>query len=288
MIRRAGEVLLAHYALTLLGFAVHAPHYPLANLLPDVLLLRTGHDLLPFYVVMLLLAPAMLLLLRRDLGVLLLLLSATAFLLDILAPTAFLLPLQNTDATSTFRIMRWQAFVALGLWCGWHFRGYDAWPKRRKIWLATAALWGTVLCHVLAYGGHYGLDLQTGLLFWKQILTVPEFAKYLLLCVAIFAGTDVLWPQVAGGLRWTATMGRHALPVYGAHIWLLAPITWLAGAAPLPDAGRLLWLVLGVAALWEIAVATERLQRLWKPTRHVAAPLLCGVCLGYLLVRQLT
>lgn len=287
MDRRAGEVLVAHFAMTLLAYALLAPQYPVGPLVWQVVTLREGHDLLPFYVVMLLAAPGMLWLLRRGLGWLLLLISAGLYGLDIAVPGTFLLPLQDKPEQSTFLVLRWQGFFVLGVWAGYYLKRFDAWPNRRKLAVVIAASLVTVTCHLLAYDEQYGLNINPGLVFWKQVLSVPEFVKYLALCVTIFGWTGLAWRWLASPMRPMATLGRHALPVYVAHVYLLAPLAALSVAVPLPDAGKLAWLVIGVAALWAFAVGVEWLQRKWKPTRYVAAPAIVVASVAYMFVWQL-
>ncbi|MEM6313418.1 MAG: OpgC domain-containing protein, partial [Planctomycetota bacterium] len=224
--------------------------------------------------------------LRRRLGWVLLLISAAAYGFDLAMPGVLLLPLQDAPDTSTFLIPRWQGFFVVGMWAGFHLKQYDAWRLRSKLALVTVAALGTFVCHLLAYGAHHGLHLDTGLVFWKQVLTVPEFVRYLCLCTLIFAGTGLAWRWLERPLRPMATLGRHALPVYVFHVYLLWPTAWLSAQLPMPDAAKLLWLVLGVTALWGFAVGVERLQRAWKPTRYVAAPALVVLSVAFLWAYQ--
>lgn len=287
LIRRAGEVLLAHFAATLLAWCWGYPGYPLSQFIPEILMLQVGYDLLPFYVVMLLSAPAMLWLLRRKLWWVLIGVVVVMYAVDMAYPDTFLLPLQQLPGHGTFRILRWQAFFILGMTAGFYFRRYDAWSISRKMWLASVGTVASVVLHLLAYDTLYGLDLWPNWVFWKQVLTVPEFAKYLALCVAIFVWTDVGWRWLQRPMRPAATLGRHALPVYVVHVYFIAPIAWLAARYPMPEATKLLWLVGGVACLWAFAVGTERLQKAWPPTRYAAAPVTIVVCILYMAIWQL-
>ena len=128
--RRAFYILLMHYAATL-GFYLLEPFKsvqhqfpPVIDVLAGVLLLRRGYgtDLLPFYVIMLLVTPALVLMIRARLGALVLAGSAAVFWWASRGHNYehFPLPLQED-----FFVLLWQLMFAFGMVAGAWLPRYD-------------------------------------------------------------------------------------------------------------------------------------------------------------------
>jgi hypothetical protein len=165
--RRSFYILCVHYLATL-GFMVFSPLRgealpPIHLLVRDILLLREGYDLLPFYVVMLAAAPLMLELIRRGAGVVLVIASTGLFIWGRDYHHIDAIPIQQT-----FYVVLWQSVFVAGLLFGAAFTQYDALPMRTKGLLAIGATGVTLVLSALAFGWHFGLPKVEFLWFSKR------------------------------------------------------------------------------------------------------------------------
>ncbi|HLL90627.1 MAG TPA: OpgC domain-containing protein [Tepidisphaeraceae bacterium] len=269
--RRAGWLLVVHCLLEL-AFLVLAPlegrpveDLPLA--VADVLMLRAGQDLLPFYVMMLLAAPALLEVLRRRAGWALLLGGSVA--LHLWAGReggthvwAWPLPHQ-----SAFFPGLWQLMFVAGLLAGAGLPRYDTLSARAKLWVAAGSVAAALATSLWAYSHDLGIDLRVEWLpFAKVPLTPMEAVRYLAVTAAIMTVSDLAWR------RWLASssacgevcrMGRQSLALYVAQAWIVLVCVKLAYRTGATDGAALLIGGAGVVALWGVAVAMEW----WRPRR---------------------
>ena len=277
---RAGYVLLVHYASTLfipLYWAVRAnsPPPPVGPLVCDVLLLRTGHDLLPFYVVMLGITPLMLAWMGRPgrmgwRGWTLAFSSAGLFAFGMRHPDAVRLPLQET-----FTLTLWQSFFIVGLLAGANLKRYDVLPARAKQ-LVTGLLWaGTLVLSVLAYAKFFGLHLPVQPEFTKWPMTPWEAARYVFLSGAIFLTADLLWRPIAGNgfVAFTERLGRKSLAVFVTHIFFVWNLCELAKHYDIPHGGNFLYVLVAVGLTWCVAWGLERIDGMaWSVGRAAVRP----------------
>ena len=295
---RAGYVLLVHYASTLfvpLYWALRAdsPPPPLGTLLRQTVLLQSGHDLLPFYVVMLLLAPAMLALLKRPgrmgwPGWSLAAISVGVFTFGTYYPDAIRLPLQTT-----FTLTLWQLFFVAGVLIGANLKRYDALPTVGKIGFTAFFCIGTAILSLLAYGKYFGLNLPFTPTFIKWPMTAWEAARYLFISCAIFSAADLSWRWIGGWRLTTFTerMGRKSLAVFVTHMFFVWNLTALAKVYPLPYGGTFLYVLVAVLLTWSVAWGLEKIDRTtwtWgtrtvRPARW-AIPLTAGLGIAGLLI----
>lgn len=266
MWRRAFALLGVHYASTL-GFLMldlwrgYRPPSPSGlAMLRDVLLLREGGDLLPFYVVMIAASPLLLEIRRRRWGwAILAAASAMAFGWANRHPLA--LAISNHPS---FPPLLWQAVFVTGLLTGALVKRYDAIARRWKVLLAisAAALYALLFC------ADYGLDLHLphpnlGLEFRKIPLSFGEFLRYLALIFTILTATDLAWRWIAESriVRFSAGLGRRSLAVYVAHVWLVEGVATLAAAWWWMGRWQILFAPASVGILWLFALAWDRWQK---------------------------
>ena len=296
--QRAGYVLLVHYASTLVwplywALRVDAPPPSVGPMLRDVLLLRYGHDLLPFYVVMLGLTPLMLAWMGRPgrmgwRGWTLAALSVRIFAFGTEYPDAIRLPLQET-----FTLTLWQLFFVAGLLVGANLKRYDALPPVAKRAFTTFFCGGTLLLSVLAYGKFFGLTLPVRPEFTKWPMTGWEAARYLFISCAIFTASDLAWRWVG---RWRLTtfterLGRKSLAVFVTHMFFVWNLTSWAKAHPIPHNGSFVYVLAAMLLTWGVAWALERIDgvtwtwgaRAVRPARW-AIPLTVGLTVAGLLI----
>jgi len=221
---------------------------PLA-VLRDVFLLREGGDLLPFYVLMIALSPLLLEVVRRRRGWAFL--SAGSLGLFIWGqhhPWAF-----APAAHRSFGPVLWQGIFIAGLVFAFFFGRYDALRRRWKL-LTAAIAWGVFgLLFVSEYSSDFGLPhLHLYVSFAKVPLSDGEALRYLSLIVGIIVSTDLLWPLLVGtaAAEFVQTLGRKSLPVYVAHVWMVAGVSSLAAA----------WWWMG---RWQIILAVASVLLLW-------------------------
>lgn len=283
--RRAAYLLGVHYAATaaflallVLRDAQPAPADSGATL-GDVLLLReVPHyaDVLPLYVAMLLLSPALLAALRRGVAWLLAAVSALLFAAGQLAPFA----LSPRDG-ETFPILLWQSVFVAGLLFGHLFPRFDRATSRTRARLLFAAWFAAGAVVLASPAGARLLGVAMPDLGFRKVPLGPgEWFRYVTLTVAILLSTAALWPRIASARTtpFVLTLGRRSLAVYVAHVFVQAGVISLAALAPRPAgpgfALLALLLLFGIARAidgWERGMAGRAL-RLRLVLRGLAAP----------------
>lgn len=265
LLRRAFYILCVHYVATL-GFMVFAPMRgeplpPIGRLVTDIVLLREGYDLLPFYVVMLATAPLMIELVRRGFTWLLAVASVGLFAWGLQDPSIGLVPIQQT-----FFVVLWQVVFVGGLLFGAALPKYDRLGTRAKAALATTAIAATVALTLLSYGWHFGLPKFDWIAFTKVPLSTGEALRYLSFVLAIVLTTDLLWRHIerSAVARFAARLGTRSLAIYVAHVFvvgLLVPLSYKDG---LGFGGHLLYVPAALLGVWAIAWSLDRNDALKK------------------------
>ena len=232
-------------------------YYSIWHVLRNVLLMREGGDLLPFYIVMIALSPLLLELMRRRGGpIVLACLSFCGFAYGMRHPWAFSLAMHQN-----FPPILWQAVFICGLLFANSFRKYDALRLTWKMAVAAAAWTVFGLLFVSEYSSDFGLPhLNLRLSFAKVPLSDGEALRYLSMIVGIVVTTDMLWKRFLVSspfAEFVQTLGRKSLAVYVCHLWvvegtaLLATYWWWMGS----------WqIILGIAAvllLWLFALVLD-------------------------------
>jgi hypothetical protein len=267
--RRAAFIFAVHLAVTFVELLILGPLHggptpPLSQAFRDILLLREGYDLLPFYVIMVALSPLVLELMRRRLAWPLVLASIGLFVWNHWNQhyAQFALPI-----TSTFYFGFWQILFLAGIFAGSRLKRYDALPARTKrataggFWLVSAVIF------FAAFGHHFGLQKYglgqhvmddrplSPLTFWKTPLTTGELLRYFFLVGAIVTTTDLLW-------RWlhdrhiaevVNRMGRRSLAIYIAQGYLVNQVDKASDRIGGPWGVQFLWMLYMLALVWSIA-----------------------------------
>jgi hypothetical protein len=271
--RRAGVILIVHY-LAEISFLMM---WPLLGGVPaddvgwrllDILALRAGYDLLPFYVVMVTLSPAMLEVVRLGWRWVLALLSIALFAVGQIDDYAWKFTPPNGQA---FLPILWQVFYVLGLVAGSALPAYDALRQRTKFAALTVCLVGFMLLFVSCYAHDLHMDPIVPLTFSKLPLNAGEALRYFSMVGSILIGTDLVWrPRLKGSAfaRFCERLGRNSLPVYVFHVWVVQVFAYLnyhgwAG----PQGTWLLWVAVAAVGLtWLFAAGLERWRR-WRAAR---------------------
>ncbi len=226
------------------------------NALRQVLLLREGGDLLPFYVMMIAVSPFLLEMLRRRFGwVLVMMGSAGLFIWGLGHPWVLALAVHQN-----FPPVLWQMLFVFGLVCG------AAWPKYQNVargWKISMAIvaWAIfALLFVSEYSSDFGLPhLNLGLTFVKVPLSSGEALRYLSFILGILAATDLLWQwvqKIPGG-GFVQTLGRKSLPVYVVHLWVVEAAGSLASSWWWMGRWQILLAPICLAILWGFALLTD-------------------------------
>lgn len=228
---------------------------PLA-IMRDVLLLREGGDLLPFYVIMILLSPLLLEVIRRRGGwAVLAAASVGLFIWGQYHPWAF-----APAAHLSFPPVLWQGIFIAGLIFAYFFRRYDALRRRWKL-LTAAIAWSVFgLLFVSEYSSDFGLPhLNLYMSFAKVPLSDGEALRYLSMIVGIIVVTDLAWPLLVGtsGSEFVQTLGRKSLPVYVAHLWLTSGVGALAMTWWWMGPWQIILAVVSVLLLWMFALVLD-------------------------------
>jgi hypothetical protein len=271
---RRAFILVAAYYLGTLGYVIldqllgyQPPGAGVWPVLRDVLLFKSGDDLLPLYIILTSCTPAMLGLLRRQHGwIILALASAATFWYGTLHPDAFSIQ----SARPVFRPLLWQAIFVAGLILGAKFKSYDAWPRRRKAMLAGVSWLGFAAVFLADYGPTFGINAPTlGLTFCKVPLSFGEFLRYLTLTVGMMVLLDLAWPWISETLviRLLASFGQRSLVVYVAHTFIVLLMSsicdqiWWWGkwemTLILPSLA-LLWIIAWISGNWKTIIASWR------------------------------
>jgi hypothetical protein len=159
-----------------------------------ILTMRAGYDLLPFYVVVVALAPGMLELLRRRLWWVLGGVSLGLFTYGQWGnPWALAFPNQQA-----FLPILWQGLFVAGMLGGAALPWYDALARRVKVGLAALAVVAHLVLFVACYGPDFGLYLWLPMAFAKVPLTTGEALRYLTITLALLLVTTC-----SGGRRRT-------------------------------------------------------------------------------------
>jgi hypothetical protein len=252
--RRAFYILGIQYicalGILLLNILCNQPIPPLerTDLMVNVLLLRVGGDLLPFYILMIALSPFFLEVIRRGWTPILALLALAGFIFGQWHP--WFGALAGHDS---FPPILWQAIFIAGVVFATIWPKYDALAKRWKI-LTACLLWTVV---ALLFNSEYSSDfgwrhINLFMSFRKVPLSDGEAIRYLSMILGIITVSDLLWPLLGGTAvaEFVQTLGRKSLPVYVAHLWLVVGVSWLAGT----------WWWMGA---WQITLAIASILILW-------------------------
>jgi hypothetical protein len=259
--RRAVILLCAHYVGTFfhilfdqwLGYAAVTAS-PL-TVVRDVLLLRQGDDLLPFYVVLTTLTPLLLMLLRRRDGF---------FWVGGISLLMFWVGSTHPNLTPlfpNFPPLLWQMIFIAGLLSGAAFKQYDAlsWRVRAAIMCVAWVMFG--LLFYSDYAADFGWPpLNLGVIFYKRPLSLGETLRYLSITVGLLTSIDLAWPVVSRipGNSLIATLGRRSLVVYVSHLFLISLMAWVCDYLLYSIGTWQIILVLPAAAmLWGVAAFSE-------------------------------
>jgi len=225
-------------------------------LLRDILLLREGGDLLPFYVIMIALSPFLMQTLRGKWGWIPVLASSVSVFTWGLWHPWFLAPAQHEN----FPPILWQAIFVLGLLVGYAWPRYNALTNRAKSLLAAGS-WLLAAClFVMEYSYQWGMpQLSFGIAFVKVPLSTPEALRYLSIIFAIITTTDILWPYIAetSAAAFVQTLGRKSLPVYALHLWVVEAMGALAVAYPSMGAWQISMAFFSILILWLFALILD-------------------------------
>jgi hypothetical protein len=225
----------------------------------NILLLREGGDLLPFYVMMLALAPLFLEILRRSGGAAILAVASLGlFYYGESHPWAFAIA-----AHQAFPPILWQSVFIAGLVAGKLLPRYDELAQRTKISIATVSWIAYSLLFISEFSSNFGLPgLNLGVGFVKVPLSAGESLRYLTMVVGIMTATDLLWSWIGSSLasKFAQTLGRKSLPVYVAHVWLVEGVAYFATKYWWLGKWEILLGVLSVAALWGFALMLEAMK----------------------------
>ncbi|MDB5294660.1 MAG: hypothetical protein JWO31_643, partial [Phycisphaerales bacterium] len=259
--RRAGVILLVHYVAEI-GYLVMYPLFAtmavpnLRGQIWAILTMRSGYDLLPFYVVVVALAPGMLEVVRRGYGWALGLTSVLLFTWGQWDnPWSVALPNQQA-----FLPILWQSIFVAGLLGGAVMPAYDRLSRQLKVGLAVAAALAHVVLFIACYGPDFGLRLWLPMAFSKVPLTTGEALRYLTLTLAILFATDLVWRPVLDGnplTRFAERLGRNSLAVFVFHVWVVQLMVRAANGFEVGFSGRLVLSAAGLTALWVFAGLVE-------------------------------
>ena len=270
--RRATILLCAHYIATFLhilfdqwlGYA-DATATPFA-VVRDVILMRQGDDLLPFYVILTTITPLLLALLRRRDGFLWVAgISMVIFRIGILHPNWLLL-----SANPRFPILLWQMIFIAGLLSGAGFKRYDVLSKKVKAAIMLVAWTAFAVLFFSDYGPDFGWPkLNLGVIFNNRPLSLGEALRYLSSTIGLLTSIDLLWPWVGHNFvaAFLATLGRRSLFVYVSHLFVVTFAGWLCDQVFYSaGAWQSLMLIPAAAILWMVATSSE-----WF-SKAIAAP----------------
>ena len=267
--RRAAFIFALHVLVTFcemlfLGPMHGGPPLETGKVIRDILLMREGYDLLPFYVIMLTLSPLAMELMRRGLTWLLAIASLSIF---VWYHWNQHYDLMSFHITNTFFWGFWQTLFFAGLFAGSKLRRYDALSTSRKVTI-TGGFWlMSAVIFFAAFGHHFGLQKyglgQTAmdahplspLTFWKTPLTVGEVLRYFFLVGAMVTTTDLLWAWLRDG-RLAAIvnrMGRRSLAIYIAQGYLVHQVDKACDRIGGPWGVQFLWMAYMLALVWSIA-----------------------------------
>jgi hypothetical protein len=227
----------------------------------DVILLRQGDDLLPFYVLLTSITPLLLMLLRRRDGFIwVACISMLTFYLGSTHPNL-------TPLFPNFPPLLWQMIFIFGLLSGAGFKAYDKLSRRFKIGLAITGWVVFGLLFYSNYGPSFGWPrLYLGVIFFKRPLSLGETLRYLSITLGLLTTMDLLWPRLSKipGNSLIATLGRRSLMVYVSHLFVVSAIAWICDYE-LSAIGmwQMLLIIPAAAFLWLVAAGSEKLGALF-------------------------
>jgi hypothetical protein len=278
---RRAFVLMAAYYLGTLGYIIldqwlfQMPLGPgIWPVLRDVLLFKSGDDLLPLYMILTACTPVMLAVLCRQRGwIWLALASAATFWYGTLHPDAMSLQ----SARPVFRPLLWQSIFVIGLILGSKFKQYDAWSLGRKITLAAVMWIGFAILFLADYGSSFGIAIPTfGLTFSKIPLSLGETLRYLTLALGMMVVLDLAWPLIASTLilRLLASFGQRSLVIYVAHTFIVLLCSWVCDNQ-IWSWGKweMVLIVPSLALLWVIAWISGNWKSMLVRAVGVASPM---------------
>jgi hypothetical protein len=267
--RRATFIFAIHLLVTFVELLILGPLHgghtpPLSQAVRDILLLREGYDLLPFYVIMVGLSPLVLELMRRRRAWPLLFVSAGWFVWTHWKHhyAQFAFPI-----TSTFYVGFWQVLFLAGIFAGSRLKRYDALPARSKLAISGGFWVVSAVIFFAAYGHHFGLQKYglgqhvmderplSPLTFWKTPLTTGELLRYFFLVGAIVTTTDLLWRWIRDS-RLAAVvnrMGRRSLAIYITQGYFVIQVDKASDRIGGPWGVQFLWMLYMLALVWSIA-----------------------------------
>lgn len=232
------------------------------SFLLGTLFMQRGDDLLPLYVLLFAAAPFMLAVLRLRRGPFLLAVgSALVFRLGMIHPDLITIHLADLPLTSeahpVFYPLLWQSIFVAGLLVGAGLRRYDALRVETRAWLGLAAWAVYGLLFASDYGpGLHWLSPHLGLTFHKVPLSLGELLRYFSLVSGMLILVDLAWPVISHGCvaDILQELGRHSLPVYVMHNFLVATVSAICSWAWwLGRWQMLMFVVPSTTILWALA-----------------------------------
>ena len=202
-------------------------YYSVWHVLRNVLFMREGGDLLPFYIIMIALSPFLLELLRRKWGwAVIASASLTAFIYGLSHPWAL-----SLAAAQNFPPILWQAIFVCGIIFASIFRKYDGLATRWKIAAAGVAWSATAVLFYAEYASSFGLPfLNLHMSFVKVPLSLGEALRYLTMIFGIIVVTDMMWRRLLASspfAEFVQTLGARAWRFMSAICgWLKAWRCW--------------------------------------------------------------
>ncbi len=248
------------------------------TVLGNIFFLREGGDLLPFYVMMVALAPVFLQTLRWRWGWLCLLVGSVATFIWGLSHPWALAPAQHQN----FPPILWQGIFIAGLLFGFIWPQYNALAAKWKLAMASVAWVLAGVLFYLEYSYEWGFHQYSFFpAFTKVPLSTAEAVRYLVVILGIIATTDLVWPLLGDSSfsAFVQTLGRKSLPVYVLHLWVVEGMGALAVAVPWMGAWQISFAIFSILVLWLFAYFLEvskapnekhlsmasALQRLFRP-----------------------
>lgn len=239
----------------------------IASLSAMVLLLHQPQyfDILPMYVLFMLISPLVLTLLSRCQHGVVLIASVAVWLLgQVIDPcalaTALLFPYHHPGY---FNVLSWQLVYVLGLFLG-SDRGRQAVaPLLRRVWLRRLIC----LCALLFFLSRHTVilpELVNGIdrssLQWGRLVNM--------LLLAALGGMVFSKISPSACVSWLAFLGQHSLQVFAFQVvafYLLLPVTW-AVVATWGSTGFLPFVALVVMGLWGAAWCHTKYQNATAPS----------------------
>jgi hypothetical protein len=258
--QRAAYVLGVHYAAAASFAALdvlagrRAPIAGAGTFLLDLLTFRDAPpygDILPLYVVLLVLSPALLALLRRGYWPVVAGLSTAAFALGQWYPWV-----TSPRVPELFPVILWQAVFVSGLLFGAALPRLDRAPPATRVALTAVAAGAFAGVLTAGHGGAFGLPAVT---FQKVPLNAAELARYVTLTLVIVLGTGLLWGRLEGRAptRFVEGLGRRSLFGYVAHVWVQTGVMAVAVHYAWLGRAQVLLAPAAIAALGALAAAVD-------------------------------